>query len=228
MLLETIGGNLPDAYKQLQPGTMLHADELLKERRDNPELRDYCFHTADGAIYFMDKGVPTLLLTRRGQHPVLKHIDDAYDQIFNKDCHYVVLPEDLESALQSPDTLVIPLPSISLTSKHGGDYLVIGTDPNSYNKLNIEGRRLAERLYGQGEDFVQNMNHIKKERKRAETRIHVFNPDYVRKFASKNAIARTSCLDRVDDDLDICTDLRGTTPYFIVHGHVRGVRKKTD
>ena len=33
MTLETITGNLRDAYRQLQPGTMLHADELMNERR---------------------------------------------------------------------------------------------------------------------------------------------------------------------------------------------------
>ena len=81
MTLETITENLRDAYRHLQPGTMLHADQLMKERRLNPitstgeDLRDQWFYTADGAIYFIDNGVPTLALTREAHNPVLQNID---------------------------------------------------------------------------------------------------------------------------------------------------------
>ena len=40
MSLETITGNLRDAYKQLQPGTMLHVDQLMNERMTDSDLRN--------------------------------------------------------------------------------------------------------------------------------------------------------------------------------------------
>ncbi|MBS3121014.1 hypothetical protein J4420_04825 [Candidatus Woesearchaeota archaeon] len=45
MSLESITKNLRDGYKQLQPGTMLHVDELMNERQTNAELRTQWFYT---------------------------------------------------------------------------------------------------------------------------------------------------------------------------------------
>ena|SRR3990167_646122 len=83
MSLETFTGNLRDGYKQVQPGTMLHVDELMNERRSNKELQYQWFYTADGLIYFLDgvDKIPTLLITREAHNPVLQRIDDAFEPL---------------------------------------------------------------------------------------------------------------------------------------------------
>ena len=47
MALENITGKLL-AYKNLEPGTFRHADQITFERRANQGLRNESFYTADG------------------------------------------------------------------------------------------------------------------------------------------------------------------------------------
>ena len=191
MTLETITGNLRDAYRQLQPGTMLHADELINERRDNSEeLCDQSFYTADGEVYFL-KGknkTPTLAMTREAHNPVLQNIDFAFEQLINE-YNYPVPQADFKLALAAPDTTLIALPKLRLSGvnqEYG--YLPIGTAPAKYNKLNAEERTFAERVFGQGNDFVQNMAMLKSA-DISETKIFVLNPKYVQEHASQGAVA---------------------------------------
>src|SRR3989344_8362614 len=194
MSLETITGNLRDAYKQLQPGTMLHVDQLMNERRTNADLRNQWFYTADGEVYFLGAaGNPTLAMTREVHNPVLQNIDDAFDQLTRKQ-NYLPSQEDVQQALAAPETALIALPKLRLSGdEKEWRYLEIGTTPSKYKKLNDEERKLAERVYGKGDDFVQNMEMLKKA-KIGETRIFVLHPDYVRKQAAEGAVARASWL----------------------------------
>ena len=212
---------MKDAYKQLQPGTMLHVDELMNERRTNEELRSNGFYTPDGEVYFL-YGVnktPILAMTREARNPVLKNIDDAFEQLTTKG-NYGVQGKDFTKAIT--DAVLVFLPNLRL-SKHDAEfqYLPFGTTPAKYSKLNDEERKFAERVYGQGDDFVKNMKMLK-EAGIGETRIWVLNPDYVRKHAAEGAIARASWLDNFyygsqfnAGDRDISND-----------GRVRGVRRE--
>ncbi|MEK6863152.1 MAG: hypothetical protein AABW53_00430 [Nanoarchaeota archaeon] len=221
MSLETITGNLRDAYRQLQPGTMLHADELMNERRDNPELRDQWFYTADGEVYFL-KGknkTPTLAMTREAHNPVLQNIDVAFEQLINEH-NYPVSQADFKQALAASDTTLIALPKLrlSIVNQEYG-YLPIGNTPAEYKKLNAEERKFAERVFGQGRDFVQNMEMLKVA-DISETRIYVLNPDYVRQHAEKGAVARASWL----DNFNYYSDFYANDRSISNHDRVRGVR----
>src|SRR3989344_8260055 len=115
MSLETITGNLRDAYKQLQPGTMLHVDQLMNERRTNTDLRNQGFYTADGEVYYLDgAGNPTLAMTREAHNPVLQHIDDAFDQL-TKNQNYRPSQEEVQQALAAPETSLITLSRLRLS-----------------------------------------------------------------------------------------------------------------
>ena len=59
MVLETIEGNLRDAYRQLQPGTMWYVDELMNARQTNAGLRREQYYTGDGVVYFLDGACKT-------------------------------------------------------------------------------------------------------------------------------------------------------------------------
>ena len=150
MSLETITGNLRDAYKQLQPGTMLHVDELMNERRTNADLRNQWFYTADGEVYFLGTaGNPTLAMTREAHNPVLLNIDDAFEQL-TKNHNYRPSQADVQQALTAPETELITLLKLRLS---GDDdewrHLEIGTTPSKYNRLNDEERKFAERVFAQ-------------------------------------------------------------------------------
>src|SRR3989338_6329946 len=219
--LVTIEGNLRDAYKQLQPGTMLHAYQLKNERRTNhDELRKQKLYTADGGIYFLyGTQVPILAITREAYNPVLQNIDNAFEQLTSNQ-NYTVLFQDFEQALAVPETVLVSLPNLRL-SKHDAEfsYLSLGTTPAKYNQLNYEERKLAERVYAKGNDFVQNMKMLK-DAGIGETRIWVLNPDYVRKHAGEGAIARASWLYNFDSNSQFYADDRGIDD----HSRVRGVR----
>lgn len=199
MTLETITGNLRTQliqYKQLQP-TMLHVDELMKERRTNEELRNNGFYTADGEVYLLDgfRKTPALAITRKAYNPILRNIDEALDQLqLTQSGNYWPTQTDVQQALAASDTVLIALPNLRLS---GNDaewrHLKIGTVPSKYDQLNAEERKLAERVYGQGNDFVENMEMLKKT-KISEIKIFVFNPDYVQILAEEGAVARISWL----------------------------------
>ena len=225
--LVTIEGNLRDAYKQLQPGTMLHADQLMNERRTNhDELRKQKLYTADGGIYFLyGTQVPILAITREAYNPVLQNIDNAFEQLTSNQ-NYTVLFQDFEQALAVPETVLVSLPNLRL-SKHDAEfsYLSLGTTPAKYNQLNYEERKLAERVYAKGNDFVQNMKMLK-DTGIGETRIWVLNPDYVQKHAEKGAMARASWLVSFGYDARFDASVRYVDGRDMLdHDRVRGVRR---
>src|SRR3989344_3792754 len=222
MSLETITGNLRDGYNQLQPGTMLHVDQLMNERRDNAELRNQWFYTADGEVYLLDgaRKTPTLAMTREAHNPVLLNIYAAFEELTQKQ-NYRPTPADVQLALAAPDTVLIALPNLRL-NKHDAEFsnLTVGTTPAKYNKLNDEERKFAERVYGQGNDFVLNMKMLK-DAGISETCIWLLNPEYVQKHAAKGAIARASWL----DDFNNYSQFGANDRYIDGHGRVRGVRR---
>lgn len=228
MTSETVIGNLENAYRQIVPGTMLHADRLMNERRINPineigeDLRKQWFYTADGIIYLLkcESKTPTLAITREAHNPVLQHIDDAIEQLaWNSDYHpgqaYV------QDALAAPDTVLLALPDLRLS---GNDpkwsYLEVGTTPAEYNRLNGEERKLAERAYGQENDFVENMKMLK-DANINETKIFVFNPIFVCKQAGAGAIACVSWLSYFVSGSNFCANIQGISNRF----HMRGARR---
>ena len=85
--LTTITGDLRDTCGQFRPGSIRHVDELTDERRTNPidadgtDLRRVWLHTADGHLYSVRNGVPTLSMTRRNVNPLFNRIDDAVEQL---------------------------------------------------------------------------------------------------------------------------------------------------
>ena len=221
MSLETIEGNLRDAYLQLQPGTMLHVDQLMNERQTNENLRNKGFYTGDGEIYFLDAGkTPTLAITREAYNPVLKNIGDAFEQLVN--CGgYPVNKNDLEQALAATDTVQIALPNLRLLGdEKEWRYLAIGTTPSKYGRLNDEERKFVERVYGKGDDFPNNMKMLEYA-KIGETRIYVLNPNYVREHVKEGAIARASWL----YDFYIISQFDAIGRNVNDHDRVRGVRR---
>ncbi len=223
MTLENITGNLSEAYKQCVPSTMLCVDQLMTARRTNKELRTQWFYTADGEVYSVDNGTPTLRITRESTNPVFNHLEDdvnsSYEQLVQTG-NYQVLLADFDAVKAAADTVTINLTKLTLQGNDKkGCYLAIST--TKYDQLNSQERVLAERVYGQGTDFTENMK-ILSDASINETRIHVLNPEYVKTNAKNNPVGRASWLSSF-----------GSSSYFGAGGRyidnnfrVRGVRRE--
>ena len=225
MSLETITGNLRDACQQFKPGTIHCVDHLMKERRDNPELRNQWSYAADGVVYLLNGAneIPTLAMTREAYNPVLQNINNGAFEQLTREGNYHLAPADLEQALAASDTVLIDLLNLRLSEYDSEfSYLTIGTTPSKYGRLNDEERKFVERVYGKGDDFIQNMKMLENA-KIIETRIYVLNPDYVRKQAQEGAIARASWLQVFFNNSDF------NAGFYNINNHncICGIRRST-
>lgn len=226
MILETITGNLLDAYRQVQPGTMLHVDELMNERRSNKELQYQWFYTADGLIYFLDgvDKIPTLLITREAHNPVLQRIDDAFEPLI-KGANYHVLEVDLKKALAAPDRVLIALPNLRFPDiEKGWGFLRIRTadgfikTKNGYEASTEDEQKVKERFGYTSENLAMLRDSPEKIK---ETLVCFLNPDYVRKYAEESAIALASRLVGFNGN---SSKFDATVRNIDYPGRVRGVR----
>ncbi|HIH11748.1 TPA: hypothetical protein HA241_06160 [Candidatus Woesearchaeota archaeon] len=240
--LMTILGDLR-TFKQFEPGSLPHVDQLMNEQRDNRQLGDRSYYTPDGLVYFLKKGIPMLAITRRDHNPVLKHIDDAFEQFQSgsrgrsrilQNEVYRLSQDDIEEAINATDTEIFDLTECRLSSD--GHLRVYGSiesveNFNEYNqlpyvlenlsldfdgefaeriknhmrlsdvdynrlRLNYEERRLAERIYGRGGDFVKNLklsDTFKPETNRTTSSVTVILPHH--RIYEKTTIALRSSND---------------------------------
>ncbi len=198
MALETIVDNLRNGYKQLQPGTMLHVDQLMKERRTNSKLRDQSFYTADGELYFLrgKKKTPTLAITREKDNLVLRHLMGAFTKLTTTD-NYRPDVQEAQQSIDAPETVLIDLTKLRLQGDEAKwRYLGISTTEyhRLFRRLNPEERKLTERVYGQGDEFGLSMA-LLKGAGISEARIYVLNPVYVKKEAKQGPLGRAPWLD---------------------------------
>lgn len=200
MLLETITGNLRNGYKQLHPGTMLHVDELMKERRDNTELRSQCFYTADGEVYFLDgaKKTPTLAITRKAKNPVLRNIKDAFEQLTQKPNIYRPSQADFQHAIAARDTVLVALPTLHLQDDGvGWQYLEIRTEDgfikngNKYETPQKGEQKVMKRLGYTSKNLAMLRKSPQQIR---EIKLYFPNQDYIQKHTEEGAFAMPSLL----------------------------------
>ena len=216
MVLETIVGDIR-VYAQLQPSTMLHVDELMKERRTNRELRDQTFYTADGELYFLQGRTPTLAITREKDNLLLRHLDDAFTQLkIAKNYRHDV--QEAQQSIGAPETVLIDLTKLRLQGDDA-EWRYLGILTTQYDKLQPEEQKLAERVYGQGDEFGLSMAMLK-EAGISETKIYVLDPAYVREEAAQGPLGRASWLSNFTVDSDFNASVR-----FVYYSYrLRGVR----
>ncbi len=219
--LVTIPGNLRDAYKLAVPGTLRHVDELITERRTNKELRNLWFYTADGELYFMDNDKPKLAMTREADNLVLRHIDDAFTQLTSRGNYHPALAE-ATSAIKASTTEVFDLTALNLkTYNDEFSFIEVPTTKYEYVRLGSKQRRLAERVFGKGDDFILNMKMLK-QAGIDTTSVYVLNPNYVKEHAKSSPIGRASWLSNFGSNSSFSADDRN----FDNRGRLRGVRRE--
>ncbi len=212
--LTNVSGNLLDSFLQLEPDSIRHSYEIMNERRTNASLRDSRQWTADFPMYRLENekgeqdanGEAVLYFAPIKHNLVFRHLEDAMD-----DSHPVIqlrtthnykpnakeVREVVDSA-KTKETLRVKLADLNL-ERYDDEWSFFEIDTDNYANsvkqggLNAVQRELAERAYGQGQDFVENMAMLSQSGKQ-KTTFYVLNPEYVKANARKDAICRFSWL----------------------------------
>lgn len=219
LTLESIFGPIQQVYAGLLPGTMSHVDQLMNERRTNLNLRGQWFNTADGILYFLQGKKPMLAITRGKDNLVLRHlneaVDSSYDQLVETG-NYRPNALEFQQSITAKDTVVIDLTKLRLD--HFASYvyyLYIST--TKYHKLKPEEQKLAERIYGQGNDFSANMEMLN-EAGIKKTRVSLLNPAYVHKNTAQRPLGLTSTLCTFIDDSQFTACIHELDKYAYIRG----------
>jgi len=209
--LETIIGALAETVPQLRLETIQHADELTNSRRTNEELRRQWFYTADFSMYTRKDGEEFFHLARGHNNLIFQNLEEATNQLLQTGNYTIWNKEDVEKVVNAEDTLTVKLSDLGL--KDSGEWSYFEIDTAKYNKtLNKSQSLVAERVYGQREDFAKNMQMLR-EAGISRTIVYVLNPEYVKEKAKDQAVARASWLNSfVSGSVFIangrCVDLR--------------------
>jgi len=158
--------------------------------------RNRWFYTADSAVYAVERvdgmGEVFLYLGRGETNPIFNNIEEATERLIRSG-DYIPSQEDVKAVKSAKTTLRVKLSDLIL---QGTDHVFrhFEIDTACYGSLNEHQRRVAERVYGSGEDFVANMKMLN-EAGITKTRIYVLNPGYVEKNVKQNgALVRASRL----------------------------------
>ena len=218
--LETLVGPLAEIFPKFYRSTILHADQLTNKRRTEEdeekrlELRNIYFHTADSSMYTVEKvsrrNEAFLYLGREPTNPIFNNIEEATQQLIRTG-NYILTTEkrgEIDAVITAEDTLKVKLSDLELQKpKDRISFFDIHTNNHYFYKLNPEQQSVAERIYGQGDDFKENMEMFY-EGGITRTRVYVLNPDYVKKNVPRDgALVRASGLSEHVMDNDFINDI---------------------
>lgn len=203
MMNEYIPGDLR-AYKDAEPGTMLHFDQVSAAQVHNHSLRLRSVYTADGPLYSMDGSHPVLDLTRHTlegpNNLVLVHLFDEKDSSYKQLRDTGNFRPDLEEAkrvMEAVSTLRIPLEELrlqgndnvyrSLCVRTADGMILVGEDdaiePNRYEELLLDRAGVTPAFRAALQEKPYSIR---------ETRVFVLSPDYVEQEAAQSVIGRAA------------------------------------
>ncbi len=235
MTLISSRGTLLNGYQDLLLQTdisLCHADQLMDQRRNKPDLCDQRIYAADGMIYFVENRIPKLAITRRENNPILLNIERAIEELAGRGS-YRPSPRDVNLALSEKDTLFIDLTEVNLCPKlertGTGIYGYISIPTNRYHDQldNQELQKLVQRFYGRGRALVRNMKMLS-EGGIEQTRIFLPNLDYIREHAADRPFALLAWLNSFRFSSNIVSDNCASNEDFHVYGMGKdGAREAT-
>ena len=187
-------GALAETYSQLDPNTIQHSAEIMNDRRTDRDLRKKWFWTADFPMYRIEDDEAVLYIAGRENNLIFEYIEEATRQII-RNINYVPEQEDIArvvASVESGETLRIKLSDLGL-KRENSEWSYFEIDTAEYDEtLNPEQRKVAERFYGQGDDFVKNMKMLKEEGI-SKTRVNILNLDYVENHVEEDGAVARAC-----------------------------------
>ena len=203
MALENLTGRLAETYPKFDPNSIQHSDEITNDRRADKSLRDTWFWTADFPLYRVEDDEVMLYLARRENNLIFQNIKEATKQLIEEN-NYFPKEQDIGAVVNTENTLRINLSDLNL-KRYDNEWCYFEIDSKKYDKLNKMQRAVAERVYGQGNNFIENMKMFKDSGINT-TRIYVLNPDYVKK--QNKPVARVCGLGLFGYDARFSADVR--------------------
>lgn len=193
--LENIVGPLARTVPQFEISTIQDAPELTNARRTNEGLRDSWFYLANSAWYTLEDGEAIWYSGRGETNPFLYDTDEAIRQVLeNRNC--IRSREEVEAvkrSVETGETLKVKLTDLDLQNLNN-EFSYFEIDTANPDSLNQGQRRVAEHVYGQGDDFRENMRMFNENGKNT-TRVYVLNPNYVKDNVQQDsAIVRATRL----------------------------------
>ncbi len=195
--LEVRTGPLAEIFPLFDASTIQHAHEIMTDRRTDPSLRNEWCRTADFPMYKVEDTEAVLYFAPREHNLIFRDIRNATSQLLQSQ-NYVPTKEGIEEVVAASETGAVLKVKLSDLRLQGNDneWRYFEIDTSNPNSLNVAERAFAERVYGQGNEFAENMRTLN-EYGINKTKIFVLTPDYVkRKLKGKedSAIARASGL----------------------------------
>lgn len=213
-LMIDVAGSLPQILSQLDPNTIQHSFEITNAKRTDG-LRRKPFLPADFPLYdivnedgdqdFVN-GEATVFLAMREHNLFFKNIGEAIQQSGLRPFIYRPRREEAETVKRADSTLKLKLSDLDLKLRLDSEGLSYG-DGDKYSDFKIDTadydttlnpvqRAAAERIFGQGEDFVKNMNMFNEEGGKV-LYFELHGPSYVKRTVIEggSAIARIPTLD---------------------------------
>jgi len=196
--LETITASLANGYKQLQPDTFQTSAEITTARREDitsdkaerQELRTRCFWTANLGLYGNNgKELQYGIGGRQTFNAIAgPDIDEFCRQLTQTDKYHLT-----EEQAQSLDAsgIVWANPADLRLKGTEKEWRYFEISPSNPDNLNQAQRALAEASYGQGDDFVGNMNMLAEAR--TNPKIYVLNPEYVMEETEQGEVIARAC-----------------------------------
>ena len=216
-------GPLIEIVPKFEPGTLWTAQQHMNARRTEPDqekrkdLKNRWYWTYDSALYSVEKDKGAFYLGRGNL--IFDNLAEAVQQL-QLNQNYRPGEEAANAFKRAPDTVRAALDDLKLRKLYDElSYFVINTSKGREG-LNPAQVIVAERPYGQAEDFENNMKMLL-DSGIQETRVWILNPNYVKQMAAKEPIARGSWLGSSADDFvfDAVGNLVGF-PYAVVRGKV--------
>ena len=146
-------------------------------------------------MYTIEDNDEFLYFGGREANPIFDNIGEATTQLLENQ-NYKPSEEGIKAvvaSVQSGATLKVKLSDLELKGDNE-EWRYFEINTADYDSLNKSQRALAERVYGQGNDFVENMKMLNEE-DISTAKIYVLNPEYVKKnIEAGKALARACWL----------------------------------
>lgn len=170
------------------------------------------FYTADGILFsYGESAVPRLHITREPYNPLLhEKLKSRYYKDIGLGSFDHLSPQKAQKSIRAKSTVTIDLTKLRLSKISNLDkYRCLKISTTKYNGLNPEEQKLAERLIGQGKDFVASMQ-MWTEVGIQDVIIQVISPDVYREVAKRDHCVNHLLLDQKHYDKIVHFDLSRT------------------
>lgn len=199
--LENIIGPLAVSFPQLDRPTIQHGAQIHRARIDAEDplraiLMKASFYTADFALYRVEERDVILYLAKEENNLIFDNIAEATAQLLSKK-NYFPDKEGIDSVVSSGTTVKINLSNVNLkrlevTGPFWAEISYLEIDTEKYAGLTEDEKRLTGVIYGQDDEFKNNMQDLNKNGIK-QARIYVLSPDYVRENIRKHGVIARAC-----------------------------------